>query len=657
MYSEWMEHDSQQLFYRVPFGAVSCGTEVSLRLNIDLSYSLRSVFLRLWKNDREERVIMQQIGQQGKYKTFECRIQAPLQPGLMWYYFILEGEETFYYGNGLGNWGGVGRITREPPESYQITVHQKEFHTPEWFKDAILYQIFVDRFYNGNEEGRVAVKRNDDVLHTNWSDQPNFHADAKSGKYSSNDFFGGNLKGIIKKLPYLKELGINTMYLNPIFDATSNHKYDVGDYKKIDAMFGDNEIFQELCKSAKEMGISILLDGVFSHTGSDSVYFNKLGNYSSVGAFQSPASLYYSWYRFKQYPDRYDCWWDILTLPNINEVEPSYQDFIMNDQNSVVKQWLHLGAKGWRLDVADELPAEFLKNFRACVKETDPEAVIIGEVWEDASHKISYGKMREYLLGNEVDSVMNYPFRRFLLRFFLEEWDADQLHKGLMSLYENYPLESFYSTMNLVDGHDVTRIQTRVSGAPEPNSLSREQQSVYHLTLEQKQLAKRRVMMISLFQMTFPGVPSIFYGDEAGVNGYGDPFCRSTYPWGKEDVELLLWYKNIIMLRKNMDMLRTGSFTPVYHEGEVYAFVRCIVHGQDVFGKKRNDGFALLLFNRSREKSYMVSIDISAWQIKSLMLLLVVRKECIPLQGMLTLEISPLQAQIWVDATAISRLS
>ncbi|MFZ5754504.1 MAG: glycoside hydrolase family 13 protein, partial [Bacillota bacterium] len=461
---------------------------------------------------------------------------------------------------------------------------------------------------------RIMHPKPNSTIYTDWwEDIPVYNRDPETGKIISYDFFGGNLYGVLKKLPYLQELGVSVIYLNPIFESPSNHKYDTSDYKKIDPMFGDNELFQTLCREAKELGIAIILDGVFSHTGSDSIYFNKEGNYPEVGAYQSPESPYYSWYRFSCYPDLYECWWGIDTLPNVNEMEPSYQNFIIYDEDSVLKYWMKLGAKGWRLDVVDELPDEFVKNFYRVLKETDPEAVLIGEVWEDASNKISYGKLREYLLGDELDSVMNYPFRNIFLDYLLGRRDARETHLALMQLYENYPRQHFYALMNLIGSHDVPRVLTLLGDAPPEQTISKEDQAKFRLSPDKRKLAVRRLKLLSLIQMTFPGVPCVYYGDEAGLEGYGDPLNRRTYPWGREDRELLVWYKKIIALRNRHDVLKTGEWIPLYAQGHVYAFLRRISQDRDVFGQKKKDNVAILIFNRHETEEITLTLDVSRW--------------------------------------------
>jgi len=646
----WIYHNSHDSDYRKPFGAVPCQETVTLRVKVCTQDDIRSVTLRLWRDGiGETRIPMFLAWRHEDQYVYEGSLRCPADPGLVWYYFIVEtGKGLYYYGCKPDGLGGVGQITDYPPHSYQVTVYKRGFKTPDWFKDSIMYQIFVDRFYNGNQDGQPMVYREDCIIHRDWYEMPNYKPDPVTGKVLCNDFFGGNLLGIKEKLPYLKELGVSVVYLNPIFEAYSNHKYDVGNYKKIDPMFGDEETFRELCQEARKLGIYIILDGVFSHTGSDSIYFNKKGRYPTLGAYQSKDSPYYPWYRFIQHPDVYECWWGIDTLPNVNEMDPSYRDYIIHDEDSVAKYWLKRGAKGWRLDVVDEVPDEFLKEFRKAVKQLDEEAVVIGEVWEDASRKVSYGRRREYLLGEELDSTMNYPFRDMVLKFFLGEWDAAYFNRAMMSLYENYPVECFYSLVNLVGSHDVPRIKTILGEAPPQRSLSREQQARYVLTREQERLAVQRLKLVSLFQMTFPGVPCIYYGDEVGLTGYGDPFNRGTYPWGREDTELLEWYRRVAALRNGLDALRTGEFVPVYYEGDVYAFVRSIRGGKDVFGRERSDGFALVMVNRSRYKAYTVKLDMQRWGISKLVDVINFGMEFFTREGYLYIDVLPLKGRVLI---------
>lgn len=585
----WVNHNSHDSFYRMPFGAVTCNTNIKLRLKVLCKEEVKSVQLRLWQNSREISIKMEQLEQGDSAKIYEAEFNSGNVPGLLWYYFIVVKEgKVFYYGNNRQHFGGQGILTELPPPSYQITVYRQDFTVPKWFKTTVMYQIYVDRFFNGNENGSILNPRRGCLIHGSWDDTPLYVREPDSHAIRRWTFFGGNLDGIIKKLPYLSELGIGVIYLNPIFESSSNHKYDTGDYLKIDQMYGTNETFRRLCDKAREYKIRIVLDGVFSHTGSDSIYFNKEGSYDSNGAYQSKDSPYYRWYRFSKHPDSYESWWGITTLPNVQEMDPSYQDFMVNKDDSVVKYWMKMGASGWRLDVADELPDPFIKNIRQEMKRLDPESVLIGEVWEDASNKISYGETRAFLWGEELDSVMNYPFRRLFLDFMLGRKDACQLHLSLMSLYENYPKDVFYSTMNLLGSHDVARILTLLGEGISGESITESEKEKEKLSIEQRRLGIARLKMLSLIQLTFPGVPCIYYGDEAGMEGYSDPYNRGAYPWGREDKCLQAWYRKIIALRNKHIALREGEWSLLYAHGDVYGYLRSKGEEQIVVIVNRN---------------------------------------------------------------------
>jgi len=601
MNEKFIIHDSQMEFFRSPFGAVCCNAELLLRLKIQGSDAPDVVVLRLWQDGIGEKKVEMTLKQEPSDSLiYEVQLTTPNKTGIVWYYFTITIQERiYYYGNRADSLGGIGKLYETNPPAYQITVYKEGTVTPNWFKDGVIYQIFPDRFYNGT--GHVFNPKKDSVIHGNWNNNPYYIRDADTGRIVAYDFFGGNLQGVIKKLPYLKELGISIIYFNPIFSAPSNHRYDTGDYKNVDTMLGDNQVFAKLCSAGKEYGIAVILDGVFSHTGSDSIYFNRDGNYPEVGAYQSKESPYYKWYRFEKHPDVYEAWWGIDTLPNVEENEPSYIDFIIEGEDSVIKHWLKLGAKGWRLDVADELPDSFIKKIYETMKAIDEDSVLIGEVWEDASNKKSYGELREYLQGEEMDSVMNYPFRKITLDFMLGVIDATTVHRMLMSLAENYPSHNFYAMMNLIGSHDVPRVLTLLGEAPPPESLTVAQQAKYRLPQEKQQLAIARMKMMVLWQMTFPGVPSVYYGDEAGVEGYKDPYNRGTYPWGHENVELLSWHKQVIALRNQYDVFKTGKWISLPSNEQVYAYVRTITNGQDVFGQSKQDNTAVVLFNRSVE--------------------------------------------------------
>ncbi len=576
-----IEHNSREPFYRYPFGAVTCGTEVRFRLAV-CGAGIPSAVHFVYKEDAgdEVRLDMPYMFDIGDHCVYSVNVKMPEKAGLVWYYFELETDRGMvYYGNNSKQLGGIGEMSfNSPNNSYQITVYNEEYKTPDWFKTGIAYQIFVDRFYNGNEDGSFLGDR-DDIIKREWNEQPYYKAEQFGGEYKANDFFGGNLKGVIKKLPYLKDLGITVIYLNPIFKAYSNHKYDTGDYEQIDPMFGDEETFRELCSKAKQMGIRIILDGVFNHTGSNSKYFNKDGEYDSVGAYQSQDSPYYTWFRFMDWPDVYESWWGMTTLPQIEEHSAACREYLLSGRDAIVKKWIRNGASGWRLDVVDELPGFFVKELRKGVKSVDKDAVIIGEVWEDASHKSAYGERREYFLGNELDSVMNYPMRRALIDAASGRIDAEELDARLMSIKENYPAPAYYSLLNMVTSHDVERIMTIMGDAPSRHDVSKDYQAQFKLDGYALELAKERATIVLGLQMTLPGVPCIFYGDEIGMQGYGDPFCRQTFPWDKvdeidSDGRFRERYGNMITLRKMSKAFSIGSYECVHKIGRVYSFIR-----------------------------------------------------------------------------------
>ncbi len=638
-------HDSHNSVYRRPFGAVPCGTKVSLSLRVGNGTGMKQVFLRLWreKDATEEVREMHPVATQSKQAQglqegtcYGTVLRTPERSGLLWYYFIVRtGAKEYYYGSSEAG-GGVGVLRESIPPSYQITVYSKDLSVPLWFREGVLYQIFVDRFYNGNRDGKVSNPKHNSLLHARWDNTPYYIRDPANGRVVRWDFFGGNLSGVRKKLPYLKHLGIRAIYFNPVFVAPSNHKYDTADYHNIDPMFGDNASFQELCAAAAEMGISIILDGVFSHTGSDSIYFNKDGNYNSPGAYQSKSSPYYAWYRFRRYPEDYECWWGIDTLPDVNELEPSYREFIISGKNSVLRYWHSMGVKGWRLDVVDELPGEFLQELQRELKGLDPQAVLMGEVWEDASNKRSYGERRDYLLGDELDGVTNYPLRRLMLDFIIGNTDGQKLQQAVMNLYENYPPQHFYAAVNMTGSHDVPRLLTELA-TDLPDHLPAEVQADIKLA---------RLQLFVLWQMTFPGAPCVYYGDEAGMEGGQDPENRGAFPWGQEDEKIRETFRTLIALRNHYDVLRNGAWEPLRAEGSAYAYLRVIENGKDPFGQEMQSNVAVVLLNRDREQEAAFDLDLNQWGGASFVDPLENYRE-IPLQeNRLQISVPPLQGRL-----------
>lgn len=453
-------------------------------------------------------------------------------------------------------------------EDWQLTVYDKNFTTPDWLKGGTIYQIFPDRFYSSGKPKKNVP--DDRIIRTDLDGEPYWIPDS-NGKVLNNDYFGGDLKGIEEKLPYLCELGVSCIYINPIFEAQSNHRYDTSDYEKIDSLLGDENDLKSLCDKAKEYSIKIILDGVFSHTGDDSKYFNKYNRYDSVGAYQSKDSKYYNWYKFNQWPDDYLSWWGIKILPEVIEENPDFIEYITG-KNGIARKWLRAGVSGWRLDVADELPDEFLDSFRKSVKDENPDALVLGEVWEDASNKCSYGQRRRYLLGDQLDSVMNYPFLNAVLDFIRDGY-AELFCSRVMSILENYPKEVIDVLMNPISTHDTMRAITALAGES-CEYRDRYWQSTHYLDENSYPYGERLLKAATAIQFTLPGVPSIYYGDEAGMQGYKDPFNRYCYPWDKENPEILNWYKKLGQIRKDHPVFIDGDFNIISGVAGCVAFTR-----------------------------------------------------------------------------------
>ncbi|WP_029688083.1 alpha amylase N-terminal ig-like domain-containing protein [Thermoanaerobacter sp. A7A] len=632
IYYDDLKHDTHDPFFRSPFGAIKTGDTVTLRIQAR-NHDLESAKISYWDDIKKIRieVAMYKIGQSpdGKYEYWEVKLSFD-HPTRVWYYFILkDGTKTAYYGDNDEQLGGVGKATDTVNKDFELTVYDKNLDTPDWMKGAVMYQIFPDRFFNGDPSNDHLKKysRGFDPAeyHSNWDDLPDNPNDKDKPGYTgdgiwSNDFFGGDLKGIDDKLDYLKSLGISVIYINPIFQSPSNHRYDTTDYTKIDELLGDLSTFKKLMEDAHAKGIKVILDGVFNHTSDDSIYFDRYGKYLNtgvLGAYQAwkqgdqSKSPYGDWYEIK--PDgTYEGWWGFDSLPVIRQINgseynvKSWADFIINNPNAISKYWLNpdgdknAGADGWRLDVANEVAHDFWVHFRDAINNEKPNAPMIAELWGDASLD---------LLGDSFNSVMNYLFRNAAIDFILDKSfddgnvvhnpiDAAKLDQRLMSIYERYPLPVFYSTMNLLGSHDTMRILT-VFGY---NSADANQNSQ-----EAKDLAVKRLKLAAILQMGYPGMPSIYYGDEAGQSGGKDPDNRRTFPWGREDTDLQAFFKKVVNIRNDNQVLKTGDLETLYANGDVYAFGRRIINGKDVFGKFYPDSVAIVVINKGDAKQ--VSID------------------------------------------------
>ena len=548
-----------------PYGAVPCGTAVS--------YTVRPLRAEGWSrcvlvarrefSNLETETELPCTGIDGDRNRFSGTFPAPAEPELVWYWFRLSRPDGCTILFDKSGWHTDGSV-----QSWQLTVYE-ETPTPAWFGQGITYQIFPDRFCRLSVPDPAGMI-GDRWVHENWSDIPEWQPDSQ-GEVRNRDFFGGSLQGILSKLDDLAAFGVTTLYLNPIFESASNHRYNIADYLAIDPMLGTEADFRQLCREAKSRGIRVILDGVFNHTGSQSRYFNADGFYPAPGAAQSQDSPYFSWFSFHPWPTDYDAWWGIKTLPAVQENDSGYLDFIIRDRDSVVRHWLRAGASGWRLDVADELPDDFIADIRTAMDETAPGSLLLGEVWEDATTKVAYSQRRRYLLGQELHGVMNYPFRNALIAYLLGG-DADEFRETLEAIRENYPPNAFSSLMNFLGTHDTPRILTVLGASHVPDS--KEDRASYRLSPEERQMGLARLRLAALVLFTFPGAPTVYYGDEAGMEGWEDPFNRACYPWGREDTELKVWFARLAHLRLDCPALQSGQLHWRWTSGPILAFAR-----------------------------------------------------------------------------------
>ena len=599
-------HASRLPDYRVPFGARPADSYVDLFFdapdtasNVTFCYTYG-----LYKFSYHEEP-MYRLASSNRYHV---NLRVPHESCILFYWFrFTESGSTWFYGAGWDTKDGGGCVYDCPPRvgadedkypyAFQITVYNKEFHTPDVMKGSMIYQIFPDRFARDRnfsfEKMTSASPRSERIYHEDWGEDVDIYGKPETG-YLACDFYGGSLKGITEKLGYIKSLGIDIIYLNPIFEARSSHRYDTADYLSVDPILGGNAAFEELSAKAKKLGIKIILDGVFSHTGADSKYFNKFDRYEGIGAYKAfsegAESKFRSWYNM--YRDAkgnicYDCWWGFPDLPNVNEDDLSYRNFIFG-KDGVVDTWTSRGADGIRLDVSDELPDGFIRQMRSTIKEkTEGQGMLVGEVWEDASNKCSYGSYRDFMLGNTHDSVMGYTFRHILLDFLCGYISADIADNRFEGFRERYPAEAYYCIMNLVSSHDVPRIITMLGGAPDTDD--REVQKKIAVSEHDFDRCVALSRMAYAFQIAYIGASCIYYGDEILMQGYKDPFNRRTYPWNDINGvqrDNLTYVRNIARLRLANDCLRTGFYRTLYASGDVLVFERFLMEGRDFFGKE-----------------------------------------------------------------------
>ena len=587
-----IQHDSRNLEYKAPFGAVSAGGTVSFGLTA--LPGIQSATLVIEKRRLEgnqdvleyrevARIPLSKSSQQslerwhGRYLFGDVSVYG--------YYFeiVIDGKTYIYQNNRRSIFwtrekgaNGVGQIEDKPDSSkrirrYRHTVYAADFTVPPWAKDAVYYYIFPDRFRNGNarNDPKPGIDTYQDKgveFHKNWLDKP-YKPNTGDGSDAvyNNDFFGGDIAGIIEKLAYIADLGANTLYITPMFKASSNHKYDTADYKNIDPMFGSNADFTRLTSEAAKRGIRVIPDTSLNHVGSDSIYFDRFAKYSSGGAFEggkiNAGSPYASWFSFdatQSNPDKqFKGWVDVLDLPELNKASPGFRKFAYGDQDSVMKLWLDRGAAGWRMDVVPWVPDDFWREWRAAIKRHKPDALTIAETWFDSS---------KYFLGDSFDSTMNYIFRSTVLDY-VAGGKANAVYQNLEFIREVYPPQAFYALMNLLSSHDVAR-SLHVLGYGDDQTDPKKISEV-----------KRRFRLAVFFQMIFPGAPTIYYGDEVGVTGGDDPYNRATYPWadlgGTPDTALLADFKALIKMRRDHAVLRHGAIdAPMLIDEHIIVLVR-----------------------------------------------------------------------------------
>lgn len=535
-----IHYDSWIARYKQPFGAIAKDQAVTFGITV-ASQTNPQVELLLRKDGEMSVTSYQMTYKEADFYQVTLSLE---QAGLYYYYFKIELDENgqracYFYGADYDGYGGPGRVSAgDNITAYQLTCYQTEVTAPKWYQGGVCYQIFPDRFYNGNPNQEITGKKKNSFIYATLEDTPYYIKDAK-GEVVRWDFFGGNLKGIKAKIPYLKELGIRGLYLNPIFLATTNHRYDTNDFMEIDPMLGTSADFKDLLDELHRNGMYLILDGVFNHVGKDSKYFNarKLYYGADQGAAQDENSPYYSWFKFTHYPDEYASWWGVKDLPEVDKANPNYQAYIYGAKDSVISKWTNLGVDGWRLDVADELPEYFIEGIRKNLDGFANEKLLLGEVWEDASNKIAHEARRHYVEGSELDGVMNYPLRKCILDLLINSHQRPiwSVARELMSLRENYPRTFFFNALNNLGTHDTERILTALGND------------------ERKLIAAYGLLFM------FPGVPCIYYGDEAGLTGGKDPLNRAFFPWGRENLTIQKLVKKWVHRHNDSEALQKGE--------------------------------------------------------------------------------------------------
>lgn len=560
--------------YKTPTGAATVGEPISFTLKFTRPQNPSEVFLVLTKDGEDPvRYAMNQTADVDGEYTYAIAVKVTTA-GLYFYHFDIQNEEQSYR---VGSGDDLHALLGKGQE-WQLTV-TSEAYAPSSLDGGVMYEIMPDRFFIGGERLKTksyAKYRND------WGGVPEYRCD-KDGKVENVDFFGGNLKGITKKLTYLKNLGVTCICLTPIFEAHSNHKYDAGNYMRVDGDFGTIDDLKDLIKKADKRGIKVLLDGVFSHTGDDSIYFNKYGNYDGAGAYKSVKSPYFGWYKFRQWNNDYVCRDNIDIMPETDDTNAMFDEFVTG-QEGVLRYWTRLGLGGWRLDVCEKLSDEFIEHCATAVNRENKDAVVFGDVFVDATNMIVDGKRRNFVGGGKLDTVTNHPFKADILNF-VRCGDGNRLNNTVWHVINNYPKHAVDCLINVLDNHDSARLMTVLGETGKTETKADKAKA----TVKNRDEATKLVKMASALQYTLPGIPCVFYGDEIGMEGFEDPFNRRCYPWGEGDKDLLKWYKKLGAVRAN--------------EREIFAHGRYkaidVDHGVMCFARKLEKEEVLVIVNNS----------------------------------------------------------
>jgi len=648
-----LRHDSRDPLYRTPVGAVPTGQAVTLRLRA-FANDLTAVKLRVW-DDRADTATLYPMtiaASDAAYDYWACTIPAQSQPTVLWYRFIVQdGADEDYYEDDqmVGgiyrgyNEGGPGQVYDTSPDySFQLTVYDPAFQTPDWMQNAVVYQVFPDRFRNGTTANDVVSGTHfiygnaaGGLTYPAWNSQvinPRDPASPYANRWSE-DFYGGDLSGLTSKLDYLQSIGVTAIYLNPIFLSPSNHKYDTTSFEQVDAHLGGNPALAALLAAAQARGMHVILDGVFNHTSSDSVYFDKYSRYPTLGAYESQASPYYDWYTFSNWPTQYNCWWGYDTLPTLRSGQSAVRTYIYSGTNAIATRWVISGTAGWRLDVGGDIdpgltrdPANgYWEGFRQAVKGADADAVIIGEEWGDAT---------PWLLGGEWDAVMNYRFRSAALSFLRDRHFEDndnnagssggvldpvkpsQLDAWLHSIQEDYPLAAWQAMMNLAGSHDTNRVRFVLS----KNQIADDDTHTPYnpATDYDANTVDGYQKLLALLQFTVPGAPTVYYGDEVGLDSPGywannkwedDPYNRAPFPWAdtpgyySQRPAVAAHYARLGQARAAHPALRTGDFRTLLTDD---------THMVYAYGRKQGADAAVVILNRDAT-AQTVTVNVSGY--------------------------------------------